>query len=254
MDSKRLKTYWSHHSYFFFVRDTDFINVSVRTILPGIIDFQVCLDEGSQMQPLSYLSIRCHDLCKLMHFGSSKVKLIASFCLLELFTGISDHTNGKPFDLKFREGYIMSVSSTLEGLIFFDDIRVALNCSLCLSALIKWKSESMFDNWCRLIVEELVMCLSTPTLTNSFAIHHRPTANVAVALLKVTKGPPWMTKAFDDSSMQSIIKNVSANNLSIELVILFRELMTSGYLTSAHVAHLNRVFQVRSFCSLFFMG
>ncbi|KAL8481013.1 hypothetical protein ACS0TY_027519 [Phlomoides rotata] len=222
---------------------------SVRAILPGIIDFQVCLDEGSNMQPLSYLSIRCHDLCKLMHFGAAKVKLIASSCLLELFTGISDYTtSGKPEDLKFREGYIMSVSSTLEGLIFFDDIRVALNCSRCLSALISWnqlKGESVFseDTWCRLIVEELVMSLSTPTLTSSFTIHHKPAANVAVALLKLTKGPPWMTKVFDDSSIQSMVLNISANNLSTELVILFRELLSSGYLSSPHVAHLNRVFQ-----------
>ncbi|KAI3470063.1 hypothetical protein Pfo_026726 [Paulownia fortunei] len=223
---------------------------SVRAILPGIVDFQILLDEGSDMQPLSYVSIRCHDLCKLMHFGSAPVKLIASFFLVELFTGISEYTSKRTVDLKFREGYLLSISTVLEGLIFFGDIRVALNCSRCLLTLMTWKQlkiETMIsemDNWCRLIVEELVMSLCTPSLTSkSFMIHHKPAANVAVALLKLSKIPSWMTKVFDESSIRSIIQNISTSNVNTELVILFRELLISGHLNSAHIAELNRVFQ-----------
>lgn len=224
---------------------------SIRAILPGIFDFQILLDEGHNMQPLSYVSIRCHDLCKLMHFGSAPVKLIASFCLVELFGGISDYTSRTPVDLKFREGYLSSISAVLEGLIFFNDIRVALNCSLCFSSLMKWKQlkiEPMIsetDHWCRLIVEELVMSLSTPSLTTkSLMIHHKPAANVAVALLKLSKIPSWMTKVFDDSSIQSIIQNISPTDVNAELVTLFRELLDSGHLNPSHIAELNRVFQV----------
>ncbi|KAK4404127.1 protein putative RECOMBINATION INITIATION DEFECT 1 [Sesamum angolense] len=183
---------------------------SIRAILPGIIDFQILLDEGRNMQPLSYVSIRCHDLCKLMHFGSAPVKLIASFCLVELFNGISDYTSRTLVDLKLREGYLSSISAVLEGLIFFNDIRVALNCSLCFSSLTTWRElqvEPMIlekDHWCRLIVEELVMSLSTPSLTTkSLMIHHKPAANVAVALLKLSETPSWMTKVFDDSSIRN---------------------------------------------------
>ncbi|KAK6161623.1 hypothetical protein DH2020_005004 [Rehmannia glutinosa] len=114
---------------------------SVRAVLPGIItDFQFWFDEGRDIQqPLSYLSIRCHDLCKLMHFGSAPVKL--------------------------------------------------------------------------------------------------------VALLKLSKVPSWMTKVFDESSIGSIIQNISASSINTELVVLFRELLDSGHLNSAHVADLNRIFQ-----------
>ncbi|KAG8369575.1 hypothetical protein BUALT_Bualt14G0027600 [Buddleja alternifolia] len=223
---------------------------SVRAILPAIIDFQVFLDESTEVQPLSYLSIRCHDLCKLMHFGSPPVKLITSSCLVELFTAISDYTSRKTVDLKFREGYLLSISAVLEGLIYFSDIRVAVNCSRCLSALMTWKQlkiESMVyekDNWCRLIVEELVMSLSTPNLiSNVFMINHKPAINVAVALLKLSEVPSWLTKVFDDSSLRTIIKNVSPSNVNAELVLLFRELLDSGHLKPAHIADLNRVFQ-----------
>ncbi|KAK6161658.1 hypothetical protein DH2020_005039 [Rehmannia glutinosa] len=167
---------------------------SVRAVLPGIItDFQIWFDEGrDKQQPLSYLSIRCHDLCKLMHFGSAPVKLIASFCLMELFT----------------------------------------------------EYQSIQDNWCRLIVEELVMSLCTPSVTSkSSMIHHKPALNVAVALLKLSKVPSWMTKVFDESSVGSIIHNISASSINTELVVLFRELLDSGHLNSAHVADLNRIFQ-----------
>ncbi|EYU38964.1 hypothetical protein MIMGU_mgv1a020726mg [Erythranthe guttata] len=223
---------------------------SLLTILPGIIDFQTLLDEGNERQPLSYVSIRCHDLCKLMHFGSAPVKLIASFCLVQLFTGISESTSTEPVNFKFRQGYLLSISSVLEGLIFFGDVRVALNCSRCLSTLMTWKQlkiESM-DVWCRLIVEELVMSLSTPSVTSkSFMIHHKPAANIASALLKLGKAPSWMNSVFDDSSVRSIIHNMSASNLSTELVALFRELLVSGHLNSAHIADLNRVFQIFNF-------
>ncbi|KAL0451911.1 UNVERIFIED_CONTAM: protein putative RECOMBINATION INITIATION DEFECT 1 [Sesamum latifolium] len=223
---------------------------SIRAILPGIIDFQILLDEGRNMQPLSYVSIRCHDLCKLMHFGSATVKLIASFCLVELFNGLSDYTSRTLVDLKLREGYLSSISAVLEGLIFFNDIRVALNCSLCFSSLTTWRElqvEPMIsekDHWCRLIVEELVMSLSTRSLTTkSLMIHHKPAANVAVALLKLSKIPSWMTKVFDDSSIRSIIQNISPSDVNTELVILFRELLVSGRLNPSHIADLNRVFQ-----------
>ncbi|KAH6816259.1 hypothetical protein C2S51_021079 [Perilla frutescens var. frutescens] len=222
---------------------------SVQTILPGIVDLKLSIDEGIAMQPLSYLSIHCRDLCKMIHFGSTQVKLIASFCLSELFMGLQDYAIRKAVDLKFRDGYLLSISSVLEGLIFFGDIRVALNCSRCLSALMTWeqlKVESVLAErygWCRLIVEELVMSLSVPTLTKSLMIHHKPAANVAVALLKHSKGSSWMTKVFDDSSIGNIIQNLSADNLTTELVTLFRELLCSGLLNSTHVADLTRVFQ-----------
>ncbi|XP_057795046.1 protein PUTATIVE RECOMBINATION INITIATION DEFECT 1 isoform X2 [Salvia miltiorrhiza] len=221
---------------------------SVRATLPDIIDLQILLAEGI-VEPQSYLSIRCPDLCKIMHFGSAQVKMIASFCLLEMFMGLEDNAIRKPVDLKFREGYLLSISAVLEGLIFFGDIKVALNCSRCLSTLMAWeehKIESLLPEkyrWCRLIVQELVMSLSAPTLTKSLMIHHKPASNVAVALLKHSRGSPWMTKVFDDSSIGNIIQNLSTTNLTIELVSLFRELLCSGHLNSTHIADLTRVFQ-----------
>ncbi|KAL1543222.1 protein putative RECOMBINATION INITIATION DEFECT 1 [Salvia divinorum] len=222
---------------------------SARATLPGIVDLQILLAEGVTAEPQSYLSIRCPDLCKMMHFGSAQVKMIASFCLLEMFMGIEDSATRKPVELNFREGYLLSISAILEGLIFFDDIKVALNCSQCLSTLMTWqehKMESLLPEkygWCRLIVEELVMSLSVPTLTKSLMIHHKPASNIAVALLKLSKGSPWMTQVFNDSSIRNIVQNLSASNLTIELVTLFRELLCSGLLNSSHVADLTRVFQ-----------
>ncbi|KAL2463395.1 putative recombination initiation defect 1 [Forsythia ovata] len=223
---------------------------SAQAILPGMVDFQNLLDEGCEIQPLSYVSIRCHDLCKLMHFGSPPVKLIASFCLRQLFNGISNHRSRKQVHLKFRIGYLSSMRAVLEGLIFFSDIRVSMNCSQCLSTLMTWKEveiesiASEKNNWCRLIIEELVMSLSTPSMpSNSFMIHHKPAINIAVSLLKLERVPPWMNMVFDDSIILTVIQNISPNNVSTELVLLFRELLNTGYLKSEHIADLNRVFQ-----------
>ncbi|CAI9776135.1 unnamed protein product [Fraxinus pennsylvanica] len=223
---------------------------SAQAILPGMVDFRNLLDEGCEIQPLSYVSIRGHDLCKLMHFGSPPVKLIASFCLLQIFTGISDHRSRNQVHLKFRTGYLSSMRAVLEGLIFYSDIRVSANCSQCLSTLMTWKEveiesiASVKNSWCRLIIEELVMSLATPSVTsNSSMIQHKPAVNIAISLLKLDQIPPWMTTVFDDSSIVSVIQNISPNNVSTELVLLFRELLNSGYLKPEHIADLNRVFQ-----------
>ncbi|GFQ06718.1 protein prd1 [Phtheirospermum japonicum] len=220
---------------------------SIRVVLPGITDYQIWLDEGRDVQqPLSssYLSIRCKDLCRLLYFGSAPVKLVASFCLVELFAGISEHTINKPAaDLNITQSYFSSISAVLEGLIFFGDTRVALNCSHCLSTLMSWK-QMKSGNWCRLIVEELVMSLCTSSLTSKSSMTHlKPAAIVASALLKMTKVPPWMTKVFDESSIRRIIQNMSASNMNAEFIVLFRELLNSGYLNSAHIADLSRIFQ-----------
>ncbi|KAL6582146.1 hypothetical protein OROMI_006160 [Orobanche minor] len=223
---------------------------SIRVVLPGTTDLRIWLDEGCDMQqPISsYLGIQCHDLCKLIHFGSAPVKLIASLCLVELFAGVSRQ---QPVDLHITQGYFLSVLAVLEGLIFFGDTRVALNCSRCLSTLMSWKQPennqftvSGKDSWCRLIVEELVMSLCASSLTSKSSMtHHKPAAIVAAALLKLTEVPSWMTKVFDESYIGSIIQNVSPSNMNTELVVLFRELLDSGRLNSAHISDLSRIFQ-----------
>lgn len=220
--------------------------LSAQATLPGIVDSKVLLHEGSVTESSPFLSTRCPDLCKIMHFGAAQVKTIASFCLMELFTSLEDSAVRKSVDYAF----LLSVSTVLEGLIYFGDIKVAMNCSRCLSTLMAWEEqevESMLPEkygWCKLIVEELVMSLSAPTLTKSLMVHHKPASNVAVALLKHSKGSPWMSKVFDDSSIGNIIQNLSSSTLTIEVVALFRELLCSGYLNSTHVANLTRVFQV----------
>ncbi|CAL8992124.1 unnamed protein product [Prunus brigantina] len=55
-------------------------------------------------------------LRRLMHFGSP---LVASPCLLELFTRISDQRNRTREELKCTMEYLMSIVAVLEGLILY---------------------------------------------------------------------------------------------------------------------------------------
>lgn len=188
-----------------------------------------------------------------MHFGSPLVKLVASYCLLELFTRITDTRNRKNEEVKWNTGHLISVMAILEGLVFCSDIRVAMNCALCLSTILGWEKFWMQNkkviersNWCRLIVEELAMSMAVPCLASkSFMNHHKPAVHVAVALLKLYSPPGWMKSVFDDSCISGIIDNLSASNVSGETVLLFRELMNQDYLKDEQIATLNRVFQVK---------
>lgn len=151
----------------------------------------------------------------------------------------------------------MSVINVLEGLVFYSDLRVAMNCGLCLSIILGWEMLDMQkttlvekNSWCRLIVEELAMSLAAPFLASkSFINHHKPAIHVAVALLKLQKVPGWMRSVFNDTCISCIIENLSATNVSTEMVFLFRELLNSEFLKTAHIANLNRVLQVTIRCS-----
>ncbi|XP_040996835.1 protein PUTATIVE RECOMBINATION INITIATION DEFECT 1 isoform X3 [Juglans microcarpa x Juglans regia] len=224
---------------------------SLPAVLPEFVDWKNFFDLPNRMQPLSFIGIHCHDLCRLMHFGSSLVKLVASYSLLQLLTRLSDQRDKNHFELKCTVGYLMSVIDILEGLIFYSDLRVAMNCGLCLSIILGWEMLDMQkttliekNSWCRLIVEELAMSLAAPCLaTKSFINHHKPAIHVAVALLKLQKVPGWMRSVFNDTCISCIIENLSATNVNTEMVFLFRELLNSEYLKTAHIANLNRVLQ-----------
>ncbi|XP_059290896.1 protein PUTATIVE RECOMBINATION INITIATION DEFECT 1 [Lycium ferocissimum] len=223
---------------------------SLHAVLPGIMDFQFLLDPTNVPQPCPHISIQCHDLCKLLHFGSIPVKLLSSQYLLELFSGIEDERSRKSDTLEFRTDYLLSIMAVLEGQIFSSDMSVAMNCSLCLSMLIEWQDAEtevlaiQRNNWCRFIVEELVMSLAAPSLASkSFMIHHKPAIHIAVALLRRKKVPQWMTSIFDESCIFSIARNITNSNLSAELVFLLRELLNYGFLSDEQVAALNQVFQ-----------
>nr|XP_016504520.1 PREDICTED: protein PRD1-like [Nicotiana tabacum] len=223
---------------------------SLHVILPGIMDCQYLLDPTSIPQPWPHISIHCHDLCKLLHFGSIPIKLLSSQYMLELFSRIEDERSRKPDTLKFRTHYLLSVMAVLEGQIFSSDITVAMNCSLCLSIIIRWQdaetevSAIQRSNWSRFIVEELVMSLAAPSLASKvFMLHYKPTVHIAVALLRRMEIPQWMASIFDESCISAITRNITNCNLSAELVLLLRELLKHGFLNDEQIAALNKVFQ-----------
>ncbi|KAF2325736.1 hypothetical protein GH714_034561 [Hevea brasiliensis] len=223
----------------------------LHVVLDGAVDWQNLLDLSNGMQPLSMVSIYCHDLCRLLHFGSPPVKLVASYCLLEFIKRLSEQRNRKKEELKCSMGYLMSMVTILEGLIFYSDIRVSINCSQCLSMILGWEKLDMketivtADNtWCRLIVEEMAMSLAVPCLpSKSFTNYHKPAVHAAVALLKLQKSPQWMSTVFDDPCISGIIKNLMASNISTEMVLLFQQLVSSEFLKADQIASLNRVLQ-----------
>lgn len=193
-----------------------------------------------------------------MHFGSSLVKLVASYSLLELLTRLSDQLYEKHLESKCTMGYLMSVIAVLEGLVFYSDPRVAMNSGICLSIILGWEKLDMQEtamvdksSWCRLIVEELAMSLAAPCLSSkSFINHHKPAIHVAVAMLKLQKVLGWMRSVFDDTCISCIIENLATSNVSTEMVLLIQELLDSKFLKTEQIANLNRVLQVQIPCSI----
>ncbi|KAF3787599.1 PRD1 protein [Nymphaea thermarum] len=197
--------------------------------------------------------INCQDICRIIYFGSSSMKLVASQYLLELLMKISEEKRSNPHEIKCSVEYLQSLIALLQGLVFYSDIRVAMNCALCLSMILGWenfgwneKQAINKDKWCRVIVEELALLLGTPSLASkTFTNQHKPAVYIAAALLKSEPTPRWIKSVFDNACISVIINNLSAINISVEIVQLFRELARSGYLNQEHINRLHHVFQAR---------
>lgn len=187
-----------------------------------------------------------------MHFGPSSVKLIASQCMLELLTRISDQRSSLNAELRCSVKYLKSVIAVIEGLVFSEENKVAGNCCACLSLILGWEKFGMQENitvreskWFRLIMEEFVVALTFPGLTSkSFTIQQKFSAKLAVSLLKLTQLPDWLTALFDSHLISGVIANLSVRNVTPEIVSLFAELMARKFLNQDHIVVLHNLFQV----------
>ncbi|KAL9276477.1 hypothetical protein ACSQ67_025979 [Phaseolus vulgaris] len=82
---------------------------SLHDVLPGFVDWQSFFVSLKPSEPLAFIGIRCHDLCRLLHFGSPVIKIAASYSLLELFNRISDQINSNDEELRCTVGYLMFI-------------------------------------------------------------------------------------------------------------------------------------------------
>ncbi|XP_038715800.1 protein PUTATIVE RECOMBINATION INITIATION DEFECT 1-like isoform X2 [Tripterygium wilfordii] len=224
---------------------------SLHAVLPEFVDWHHFVDQSNLMQQLSTITIQCTDLCRLMHFGPPTVKLVASYCVLEIFTRLTEQVNRKKEELECSMDYQIATRAILEGLVFHSDIRVARNCAFCLSMIIGWEKLGMQETrfiaenrWCRLIVEEMAMSLAVPCLASkSFTNHHKSAVYITVALLKLQNVPRWMGLVFNDCCISNIIDNLSASNVSSELIFLFRELSNNDFVNTKQIGTLKQTLQ-----------
>nr|GEZ92833.1 protein PRD1 [Tanacetum cinerariifolium] len=146
----------------------------------------------------------------------------------------------EPKKLEHNANYLQSITCVLQGFIFYSDIRVAVNCALCIAMALDWENYVQKDNWYRLIIEEMVMNLAVPSLESKpIMTHHRPAVHIAVSMLELQQVPSWMSAVFDDSCISGIIQNLSPGNITREMVLLFWEFLQPGNLNSKHIACLN---------------
>jgi hypothetical protein len=231
---------------------------SLHAILDVNIDWQDFLQHSNDIQSFSILGIPCHDLCRLMHFGPSLVKLIASQCLLELLRRISDQRNSLNAELRCSVKYLKSVIAVIEGLVFSEDSKVASNCGACLSLILGWENFGVQENvmlgeskWFRLIMEEFAVALTAPGLASQcFTNQQKFAAKLAVSLLKLTQVPDWLISLFDNHLISGVVANLSARNITPEIVNLFSELVARKFLNQDHIVVVHNLFQV-STTSLF---
>ncbi|KAL0920940.1 hypothetical protein M5K25_007959 [Dendrobium thyrsiflorum] len=225
---------------------------SFYATIQDCLDWQDLLQSSNTAPPILLISIKCHDLCRLMHFGSSLIKSLSSQCLVDLLSRISDQRERNQEELRCPMRYLQSMIAIMESLVFYEEKVVATNCSICLSKLLSCKSLGLGEKlvirnckWFRMIMEEFTMTLTAPSMASKFFKNlHKPASLIATALLRLDQTPEWMRSVFDISCISGVVNNLCAQSLSAEMVDLFRALLSRKYLNEDHVGCLNQIFQV----------
>ncbi|PKU76745.1 Protein PRD1 [Dendrobium catenatum] len=228
------------------------LNSSYATI-QDCLDWQDFLQSSNTAPPTLLISIKCHDLCRLMHFGSSLIKSLSSQCLVEMLSRISDQRERNQEELRCSARYLQSMIAVMESLVFYEEKAVATNCGICLSKILSCKSLGLGEKmvirnckWFRMIMEEFTMTLTAPSMASKYFKNlHKPASRIATALLRLEQTPQWMRSVFDISCISGVVSNLCAQNLSAEMVDLFRALLSRKYLNEEHVGCLNQIFQVK---------
>ena len=188
------------------------------------------------------IKISCVDLCRLLHYGSHAVKLVSSQCLLEILTRISPNRIGAQCESRL----LRSMLTITEGLVFYEDIRVAMNCGICSSVILGWDNQKSTVNvkWCRFIMEELTLLLVAPGLASeSFKAQHKPMVYIATALLGSAQLSAWVKSLFCPTCISGIIKSLSPGNVTPEIVELFRYLSQGKLVDEEQSSALRQIFQ-----------
>ncbi|CAM8987913.1 unnamed protein product [Rhodiola kirilowii] len=201
--------------------------------------------EGSDMYDGSAETLLL--LLLLQHFSQKRVPQLATFPRF-VRRIISEEMRGG-YSLNCGTESLIAVMAILEGLIFSTNNQVAMNCALCLTNVLQWTNMDVnkttkMNKWCRFITEELVLSMAAPCLaSNSFTENCKAATRVSVAVLRMDSVPKWMKTVFDEACISGIIANLSPSNISTETVILFQELLISGYLNPGHINGIEKVLQ-----------
>ncbi|CAM8998054.1 unnamed protein product [Rhodiola kirilowii] len=201
--------------------------------------------EGSDMYDGSAETLLL--LLLLQHFSQKRVPQLATFPRFVRRIISEEMRDG--YSLNCGTESLIAVMAILEGLIFSTNNQVAMNCALCLTNVLQWTNMDVnkttkMNKWCRFITEELVLSMAAPCLaSNSFTENCKAAARVSVAVLRMDSVPKWMKTVFDEACISGIIANLSSSNISTETVILFQELLISGYLNPGHINGIEKVLQ-----------
>ncbi|KAL2925646.1 Protein PRD1 [Bienertia sinuspersici] len=142
--------------------------------------------------PLPSIGIFSQAVCRFLHLGSSLVKLVASYCLIDLLSGITDIQLESLLGNAQYESY-------------------------------KYTTLARNNSWSKTIVEELARSLAaSSSVLTSLMNHHKPAVQIATALLRSATFPLWMNSVFNEACVcvSGIIKNLSPTNTSVEVTLV----------------------------------
>eukprot|EP00249_Psilotum_nudum_P009345 c21868_g1_i4 orf=308-1789(+) len=207
-------------------------------------------DYISDLLHKSYTQVE--NLSRILYYGHTLLKILASSCLLEIFYWFAEgksmlHGSEISGRYQFSSTEIQSVIMVLQGSVFDSNILVQRNTVYCLFWLISNSCLSACEqkavlgsSWYRFIVEELLLFLSTQD--PSFGFLNSNAVYIVVALLRVSP-LDWMRSVFNSVSLTTIILNLSPQRITSGLVLLFKEFLHAGYLESNHIKKLHELFQ-----------
>ncbi|KAH7447738.1 hypothetical protein KP509_01G119100 [Ceratopteris richardii] len=189
-------------------------------------------------------------LCKLLYFGPEFVKVLASFCLVELFYWITQSgtvcSEDEGFDTNKYQDVFQSIVMVLQCSILDSNEFVSKNSSVSLYYLLIGGSLSSYEKkilhfspWHRFLLEDFVSNIMSPNLEN---VSMPATIYAAIGILKQEGASSWIRSVLSPC-ISTLVCHLANHRMSPAILVLLKELHVKGWLETKHSEEIHKNLQ-----------
>ncbi|KAL2645287.1 hypothetical protein R1flu_012874 [Riccia fluitans] len=202
-------------------------------------------------------SVTCKELCRILYYGPTAFKILASVCIAEVFSQLNISNCLDSLDtvklLELPNQFLVSLTMCLQGCVLEDSEVVSRYSSSSLFLLMhspvlspQQRRTTASSAWNRMFVEHLLASLSSMQSAGATCTCGKLpcyAAYITLGILRISPPLEWLPSVFSSKIISDLVASLSEDKISPVIICIFQELLRLNYLTKDHLIKLRNIFQ-----------